>query len=78
MANPMVVDLNFGATIARQENKCLQCKKEIDPNKDDLYFRMDQTLKPGLYEVYCHTCGLVWEKIDQEKAMIESSKGGYY
>ena len=59
----MVVGLNLRTVIAEQDNKCLQCEKELNP--DRVYFRMDQSLH--LYEVYCEVCGLEWEKKDKEK-----------
>ena len=62
MGNPMVVDLNLRSTMARQKGKCLQCKK---PLSDNVYFRMDQTLRPEIYEVYCEVCGIEQEKLDK-------------
>ena len=59
----MVVGLNLRTVIAEQNNKCLQCEKELNP--DRVYFRMDQSIH--LYEVYCEVCGLEWEKKDKEK-----------
>lgn len=67
MTNPMVVDLNFAGTTARQDNKCLGCGKLIDPDKEMCYFRMDQVAKPSIYEVYCYDCGLIQQKVDKEK-----------
>ena len=63
MANPMVVNLNFRNTIAEQDNKCIECGKDIDPDKQMFYFRMDQRIH--LYEVYCEICGIEQEKIDK-------------
>lgn len=57
----MIVGLNLRTTVAEQDNKCLQCGKEL--NLDRVYFRMDQAIH--LYEVYCEKCGLEWEKEDQ-------------
>ncbi len=65
MANPMVVSLNLRSTIAEQNSKCLNCRKELD--LDRVYFRMDQTVEPGIYEVYCEKCGLKWEEKDNAK-----------
>lgn len=59
----MVVGLNLRTVIAEQDNKCLQCEKELNP--DRVYFRMDQSIH--LYEVYCEVCGLEWEKKDKER-----------
>ena len=59
----MVVGLNLRTVLAEQDNKCLQCEKELNP--DRVYFRMDQSIH--LYEVYCEVCGLEWEKKDKEK-----------
>ena len=61
----MITGLNYRSTIAEQDNKCLQCGKDIDPDKEELYFRMDQAI--NLYEVYCYKCGLEWEKKDKEE-----------
>jgi len=51
-----IVNLNMKATIARQNNKCLLCKKELptDP-KDQVFFVMDQ--EQDIYKVYCIPCG---------------------
>lgn len=65
MFNSMVVNLNLRNTIAEQDNKCLQCESELNPNK--LYFRMDQAIH--LYEVYCEICGIEMSKKDEK--MIE-------
>ena len=58
----MIVDLNLRSTIGRQDNKCLRCGKELNP--DRVYFRMDQS--KNLYEAYCEVCGLKWEAIDND------------
>ena len=60
MANSLVVNLNLRNTIAEQDNKCLKCGKELNPNK--VYFRMDQAI--DLYEVYCEICGIEKHKQD--------------
>lgn len=72
MANPLVVNLNLRSTIANQDFKCLDCETIIDINNDDeeVYFRMDQTVSPSIYEVYCKKCGLIWEKRDREAGRI--------
>ena len=59
----MIAGLNLDSTVAKQNNKCLQCKKEL--NLDRVYFRMDQAI--DLYEVYCEVCGLEWEKKDKKR-----------
>ena len=66
MANSMVVELNLRNTIAEQDFKCLECRKELNP--DNVYFRMDQAIH--LYEVYCEKCGLIWEKKDKEVGRV--------
>lgn len=66
MANPMVVNLNFRGTIAKQDNKCFQCESPIDPDKEMVYFRMDQVAKPSIYEVYCFKCGLKQQEKDKK------------
>ena len=58
----LIVRLNLESTLAEQDNKCLQCKEELNPN--NVYFRMDQAIH--LYEVYCEKCGLVKEKEDKQ------------
>ena len=58
----MIVDLNLRTTVAEQDNKCLGCKKDLNP--DRVYFRMDQS--KHLYEVYCEACGLKWEEKDND------------
>jgi len=71
MANSMVVNLNLRSTIANQDFKCLECETLIDPNSDqEIYFRMDQTVKPEIYEAYCRKCGLKWEKRDKKAGRV--------
>lgn len=66
MANPIVVNLNFRSTIANQDFKCLDCEAPLDTDGDQqVYFRMDQTVKPSIYKAYCRKCGLEWEKKDK-------------
>ena len=62
----MIVGLNLDSTVAKQDNKCLQCGKELNP--DRVYFRMDQSI--NLYEVYCKICGIYWEKEDRKTGKI--------
>lgn len=64
-ANPMVVGLNLRNTLAEQNNQCVECQKEIDPDKEMVYFRMDQAIH--LYEVYCRKCGLVQQEKDKKR-----------
>lgn len=51
-----IVNLNMKATIARQNNKCLECNSQLptDP-KEQVFFVMDQ--KKDIYKVYCLPCG---------------------
>jgi len=67
MANPLVVNLNLRSTITNQDFKCLECGKLININNVDekVYFRMDQTVTPGIYEVYCESCGNI--KAEEDK-----------
>ena len=63
----MIANLNLRSTIGRQNNKCLECERDIDPDVEMVYFRMDQRIH--LYEVYCHECGLEMEKKDKERRL---------
>lgn len=65
MRNPMVVDLNFEATLGRQDHKCKICAKKIDPDDEMIYFRMNQRI--CLYEAFCYSCGLDEQTKDQER-----------
>ena len=71
MANPMVVNLNFRNTIANQDFKCIGCGGPLDlVGLQQIYFRMDQTVKPSIYEAYCRKCGLEWQKKDKAEGNL--------
>ena len=59
--NDPIMHMNLSSTMANQDNKCLECESELNPNR--VYFRMDQAIH--LYEVYCKVCGLEKEKQDK-------------
>lgn len=65
----LIADLNLPGAIDRQNNKCLQCGKFINDKGTTVYFRMDQAI--NMYDVYCHTCGLDWDKKDREAGINE-------
>ncbi len=58
----IIEELNFEATLGRQNNECKECGDPLEKN-DTTYFRMNQTI--NLYEVYCYNCGLVQAEIDK-------------
>lgn len=70
--NDIIADLNLLTTMAKQNDKCLECGADLNP--DRMYFRMDQKAKPEVYEVYCEVCGIDKEKEDREQGKVISDE----
>ena len=55
--------LNYNSALATQKDLCLKCGKKLGEN---VFYRLDQSVKPQINEIYCVECGKDYLSTDHE------------